>query len=207
VTNSTRFKKGQTPWNKGRKGLQVAWNKGIPMSDEVKAKVSNSKKGNSPAPNKGKKASPETIEKQRQSKLKNPTRYWLGKQRSPETLQKISEAKTGKYTGANSWNWIDGRSKIDRLVRRMTEYYQWRSDVFTRDKWTCKTCGKNGCYVTAHHIKGLNLIIKENIIKDVLNARLCEELWDINNGITLCEDCHKLTDNYAGRGQGRRSYE
>ncbi len=29
-TNSGSFKKGCIPWNKGKKGLQKAWNKGIP---------------------------------------------------------------------------------------------------------------------------------------------------------------------------------
>lgn len=29
-----------TPWNKNKKGLQVAWNKGIKLSDEMKKKIS-----------------------------------------------------------------------------------------------------------------------------------------------------------------------
>ena len=37
---STVWKKGITPWNKGLKGAQVAWNKGIPMSEETKQKLS-----------------------------------------------------------------------------------------------------------------------------------------------------------------------
>jgi len=24
-------------------------------------------------------------------------------------------------------------------------------------------------------------------------ALSCDELWDLNNGVTLCEDCHNLT--------------
>ncbi len=35
-----KFKKGQIPWNKGKKGLQVAWNKGIPQTDIAKKKNS-----------------------------------------------------------------------------------------------------------------------------------------------------------------------
>ena len=37
--------KGNVPWNKGKSGVQTAWNKGVPMRDETKAKVSASKKG------------------------------------------------------------------------------------------------------------------------------------------------------------------
>jgi len=37
------FKKGNKPWNKGKKG--TAWNKGIPMTEEVKNKISEGRKG------------------------------------------------------------------------------------------------------------------------------------------------------------------
>lgn len=83
----------------------------------------------------------------------------------------------------------------------MMEYKQWRSDVFTRDNWTCQTCGFRGNqgYITAHHIKGFVKILRENNIKNILEARQCQELWAVNNGVTLCEECHSLTDNYKGR--------
>ena len=127
-----------------------------------------------------------------------------GFKHSDKTKEKIRLGHIGKKhwwgkSGSENPNWKGGITIIDRLVRRMKEYLQWRSDVFQRDNWTCKTCGKNGCYVTAHHIKGLNKIIRENNIHNIKEARVCKELWDINNGVTLCEDCHKLTDNYRGR--------
>ena len=81
----------------------------------------------------------------------------------------------------------------------MIEYKLWRSNIFLRDKWTCRTCNINCCYVTVHHIKSLKNIIKDNNIINIKQARLCDELWDESNGITLCEDCHSLTDNYKGR--------
>jgi len=45
-TGRTHFKKGMTPWNKGVKGLQSAWNKGIACSEETKRKISEANKGN-----------------------------------------------------------------------------------------------------------------------------------------------------------------
>ena len=130
----------------------------------------------------------------------------LGKYHTEEAKRKNSIAHKGKipknsinWKRENHPNWKGGITKIDRIIRGMKEYLQWRSDVFQRDNWACKTCGRNGCYVTAHHLKSFHLIIKQYDIKNVDDARKYKELWDINNGITLCEDCHKLADNYRGR--------
>jgi len=145
----------------------------------------------------GTKQSAETVEK-RVAKLR-------GRKRTIEQRKRISLSKIGMaipwLTGKNNPNWRGGISKIDRLCRRMREYYKWRSDVFTRDNWTCQTCGITGVYVTAHHKIGFSKIIKENGIKNQEDARKCKELWDTKNGVTLCEECHKLTDNYKGRAK------
>lgn len=101
-------------------------------------------------------------------------------------------------SGKDHWNWKGGISKIDKRCRRMPEYLIWRSRVFQRDKWTCMTCGALG-YVTAHHKESFSRIIKENRIRNIEEARKCQELWDIRNGVTLCEFCHSLTDNYCRR--------
>jgi hypothetical protein len=39
-------------------------------------------------------------------------------------------------------------------------------------------------------------ILKEYNVKTLDDAHKCKELWDINNGRTLCINCHKLTDTY-----------
>ncbi len=197
--------------NKGwlKKGHKT-WNKGISFSPEVRKKMSIKKIGKSTW-NKGKKEiRPEVIEKYRQATLKNPRRYWLGKKR-PEigilTSKRLKGTKAPwniercreQFSGDKNYNWKGGISKIDKSCRCMSEYKQWRSDCFVRDNWTCQTCRISGVYVTVHHKKSFSKIIKENNIKNVLDARKCSELWDINNGVTLCEDCHKLTDNYKGR--------
>lgn len=155
--------------------------------------------------------SEETRLKMSKAKIENPTNYWAGKQRSDETKDKLRKANIGKIqsketirkrtekiTGHLSPNWKGGIAKIDKKVRRIKEYLLWRDSVFKRDNFTCQKCDFKG-YVTAHHIKAFSQILKEYNIKTQDEARRCEELWDINNGITLCETCHEKTDNYKGR--------
>ena len=55
-------KKTGISWNRGMKGMQKAWNKGIPMSDEQKEKLRNAKLGR-PGVRKGMKHSEETKRK------------------------------------------------------------------------------------------------------------------------------------------------
>ena len=125
-----------------------------------------------------------------------------GKRHSAEVRAKMSKSKRGENNGENHYNWKGGISVIDRRIRHLPDYKEWRNAIFKRDSWTCRVCSVNGVYVTAHHIKSFSKIIKENNIIDILSARQCVELWNLDNGVTLCEDCHKLTDNYAGRKAG-----
>ena len=108
--------------------------------------------------------------------------------------------------GKKHWSWKGGITSLAVLIKGLPKYKQWRSDVFQRDNWTCQTCrAKNGngeeIYLEAHHKKGLAKIIKESNITSIIEAQLCKELWDLDNGITLCVDCHRLTKNYGWRGR------
>lgn len=61
--------------------------------------------------------------------------------------------------------------------RNFPEYHKWRINVYKRDKYTCRICGQIGGKLNAHH--------KKSYIK------YPEIALDINNGITLCKECHK----------------
>ncbi len=80
-------KLGKPSWNKGTKGVMIAWNKGVPMSEEQKIKLSAAKLGKQ-SPRKGTKHTPEAIEKMRLVKL--------GKKQTPETIEKSRLKKLGK---------------------------------------------------------------------------------------------------------------
>jgi len=181
-------------WNKGQKGL---------CSTSTIEKMRKAKLGK-PTWNKGKKLS-EEHRKNLKGKRPNQTgenHHMFGKHHTLETKEKIRIAKSGDKCNL----WKGGVSKISNLIRGCFQTRQWRSDVFTRDNYTCQKCGiKSGCgytiYFEAHHIKSHSEILKENHIKTIEDAINCQELWNINNGITLCLKCHKETDTYAGRNR------
>lgn len=81
------FKKGYTPWNKGKKGL----NTGKKLSEETKQKIREAVK-NRPSNRKGKKHSDESKEKMRQAHL--------GKKLTEEHKIKIGSAQKGKKISA-----------------------------------------------------------------------------------------------------------
>ena len=82
--------KGRTPWNKGKKGVQVGANKGKKFSEESKRKMSESHKGQK-AWNKGKKTSEEVKRKQSEAHK--------GKAMSEESKRKMSESQKKRLRG------------------------------------------------------------------------------------------------------------
>lgn len=127
----------------------------------------------------------------------------IGKKQSEETRRKISIALLGnKRTlgrkaseetklkqSINIRKYFDkkGRKIYKRYIHlgSSREYKIWRKSVFERDNYTCQDCKVRGKYLEAHHIKSW--------------AHYPELRFDINNGLTLCRECHKLTDNYKGK--------
>lgn len=153
----------------------------------------------------GRKNTEETKKKISKAKFRNPTRYWLGKQRSLEDKNKI-RAKMIKVAkrGEECNFWKGGINTLSCSIRKSWKYREWRDFIFKRDNYTCQECGeKDGKLKQAHHIKAFSQLLKENIIHTLEQAINCESLWDINNGITLCIECHKKTDNYL-KGTSRK---
>ena len=90
-------------------------------------------------------------------------------------------------TGVKSPKWEGGKTSESKCRRTRAEYKQWRRAVFERDNYTCQKCGKRGGFLEAHHIKEA--------------CNYPELIYDVNNGICLCHECHKETDNYANRAK------
>ena len=96
-----------------------------------------------------------------------------------------------KLSGENNHSWKGGITPFYLQIRGCFEYRQWRSDVFTRDNFTCQICGDDrGGNLQAHHKISFSDILNKYEITTYDEAINCEALWNINNGVTLCEKCH-----------------
>jgi len=108
-----------------------------------------------------------------------------------------------KFKGKNHPNYIDGRTPLYNIIRGSEIYKVWRNLVFNRDNYTCQECGDNkGGNLNAHHKIAFAIILSEFLkeydqfspIEDketlVRLATKYKQFWNIDNGITLCKDCH-----------------
>lgn len=159
------FQKGNIPWNLGMIG-EYAVRYGAHLSDDTKQILSEKSKGN---------------------------KNWLGKHPTAEHKDKLRIIHLGiKYTeetnkkkghpGDKNPAWKGGVTPENEKARKSFKYQNWRLSVFERDNYICQDCnirsGKgNIVYLEAHHIKSF---------KNYTELR-----FEINNGITLCKECHK----------------
>jgi len=113
----------------------------------------------------------------------------INRKASPPTLKGRDNWNYGKR-GILSPNFKED-TPLYRQIRNRAEYVKWRCDVLVRDNYTCQECGARDAGLEAHHKKQFIHILRENKIKSIEQAKQCSELWDIDNGKTLCKDCHK----------------
>lgn len=85
-----------------------------------------------------------------------------------------ANAKKVRYR-ENHPNWKINRGEVKGRTR--PEMTEWRNFVFNRDKFICQHCKKTGGKLQAHHKAPYSLFPKLR--------------WEKENGITLCETCHK----------------
>lgn len=174
------FKKGHTPWNKGKKRpehakkMQRLYREGKlgiyknkeDFTEETKKKISEACKGRE-AWNKGKTGINTGPPK--------GTKPWnTGKKWSDDMRKKIGEGVRKAYKKKNK-----GKKK----KRNGWRMWEWTKDVIARDG-ECQVCGSKD-NLEAHHI--------------LPKSKFPEKMYDLDNGVTLCHECHLKTDTYGAR--------
>lgn len=79
-----------------------------------------------------------------------------------------------------------GNAPLHKEIKRA--FWWWREAVMERDNYTCQGCFKRGVELNADHI------IPFSILVDIEDYGM---LADLDNGRTLCIDCHRKTDTWG----------
>ena len=161
--------------------------KGYKVSEETKQKISKALKGRKLTEEHKRKIGGSNKGKKLPTMIGNTNGFQKGQ---------VPWNKGIKYlqiSGKKHPSWKGGITKLNNRIRECQEYLQWRSNVFQRDNLTCRTCNGRGLRLEAHHIRSFKLLLYENKIKSFEEAIKCKALWNIDNGVTLCKNCHNLT--------------
>lgn len=78
------------------------------------------------------------------------------------------------------------RESVRQALRKHKSYKKWRTDVFERDEYCCRSCRATGVELHAHHV-----------VPWVDDPKL---RLKVSNGVTLCDECHRLWHLYDRKG-------
>lgn len=123
------FSKGKPTWNKGKKGLQIGWNKNIKIDREKYPNMGHFKRHND-----------KTKLKMRERKLGLPNL------KTSETLKRLFKERK-----LIPWNYIDGRSRNQTWARYGDDWDKIRYLIYVRDRFMCQHCGGFGIKLHVHH--------------------------------------------------------
>src|SRR5919199_6890810 len=116
------------------------------------------------------------------------------------------EALKKKVSGTYGYGCINDSNNVIQVtaptpllklkIRNTTKYLNWRIAVLKRDNFTCQICrtsvkDNKSLRLEVHHPKAFDEICKENNVSTVEQALGCEELWSMDNGVSICYRCHK----------------
>ncbi len=94
-----------------------------------------------------------------------------------------------KNRGEGAYNWKGGVSRLNTSIRQMNENRKWIDAVRARDG-ACARCGVTDD-LESHHVVELADLVGQLGIKNRDDARRhAAQLWDLDNGLTLCRPCH-----------------
>lgn len=118
-----------------------------------------------------------------------------GKHHTEETINRISSGHIGRFVGSKSGRFnptLTDEQRIKNTSRHSDmKYIKWYKAVMRKYNYTCVICNKKGGDIVAHHLEGFNW---------------CENLrYDVNNGVILCDNCHK--DFHSKYGYGNNTNE
>lgn len=130
------------------------------------------------SPLKGKKTKP--LSKEQKIKISNAMK---GRRLSFETRRKIGESCKGKTFGEKHYKWKGGIQRSYDGVYLGTKYNDWRRKIMDRDLYMCVICKVTGKRLQVDHIYPRCLYPQFTL--------------SLENGRTLCVDCHKETPTYG----------
>ncbi len=114
------------------------------------------------------------------------------------------------FRGEEAHHWKGGITPLHIKIRNLIKNKKWIRNIYLKDNYICQQCGVSSIInkdliLIAHHKIPFNKILQEFLqqysqfspIEDketlVRLAMTYDPFWDIDNGQTLCECCHKKT--------------
>lgn len=128
--------------------------------------------------------------------------YRWGKKHSKLTKEMISK-KVPQGPDHHKWKKPNERIEpVNLQIRNCSKMKIWKISVFQRDDYSCVFCKKKqnkNTQINADHIIPFAEIKRKNKIKTLQDALLCKQMWDVNNGRTLCVECHRKTKTWGNK--------